>query len=128
MRKRITLMIGLLLLSIGLVGCGTDDRAEGNTGIVRDPEITVINASGQNLFSLIVTVSGQEIIFQNVPDGESAVMAFEVTQDDKFLVRGFLQDSTALNAGFGEVSTQFDAQQNDVTITVNPFGLITFEQ
>ncbi len=127
-RKLVIHTVILMFIMTTLAGCGGNDRAEGNTGITRDPEITVTNAAGQNLFSLIVTVSGQEVIFQNVPEGETEVMSFEVTQEDRFAVRGFLQDGTRLNAGFGQVSPANDAQQNDVSIIVREFGLIEFEQ
>lgn len=118
-------VVAVSILTLLLAACGNQGQVEENTGPSRDPEIVVINESGQNLFSLIVTVSGQEYIFQNVPDQETAAMTFQVTEAGQFQVRGFLQDGTPLNAGFGSVAPENDPADNDVTITVRQFGFVS---
>src|SRR5688572_14902946 len=84
--------------------------------------LAVENESGQPLALLRVRISGEDIVFRDVPAGGGVSVAFSIRSDDHFAVEGRLADGTDIRGEFGYVTNGMSGQR--VRFIVMPGGKV----
>ena len=92
----------------------------------RDHTMTVTNAGLKSIHTLVVTVCGEDYVFQDIPGGGQSQRVFVVTGDSGFLVQGQFADGLAIKGGFGYVTKSISRQH--VAVVVHDDGSVTGKQ
>ncbi|MBM3325148.1 MAG: hypothetical protein FJY66_05725 [Calditrichaeota bacterium] len=82
--------------------------------------VTVVNNSGVKADRVIVTVCGQDVIFENLETGKQQSRSFSVTGDSGFLVSASLSDGTVASNSFGYVTGGAGSYGNHAEIEIAP--------
>jgi hypothetical protein len=90
--RTLMLAIGLVSLVLGVVAFSLRPKVS---------RFSVVNRSGRPVSRLLFSVSGDQVVFRNVPDGSTVSAPFPSHGLDDFEVTGTLADGTALKGGFG---------------------------
>ena len=88
-------------------------------------ELILENRSGHRIEAILVAVPGDEMTFDDLPDGEERHDAWTPERDGAFTVAGRFADGTEFEGAFGYVTHGMTSRR--AKIVVKPGGRLRFE-